>query len=185
MNAKMRKNIGIVALAVIVILAIVKGGTSLAYFFAEQTHDTTYQLAKIDTEIDEEFKKDDDHLYTKNPKIKNIGPSQAVVRVRVEVTPSSQKDNLEMIDEDQQSRWIHGEDGYYYYQGILEPGQETDSLFDKVQIKDLKKMEDFDIIIYNEAIQTVAYDEKGNEISALENGQYNQEKALSLWKYYK
>lgn len=185
MNMKMRKNIGMAALIIVVIFAVVKGGTSLAYFFADQLHATTYQLAKIDTEIDEEFEKENENLYTKNPKVKNIGSSQAIVRVRIEITPSSQIDNIELIDEDQQSQWIKGEDGYYYYQGILEPEQETDTLFDKVQIKDIDKMEDFDIIIYNEAIQSVAYDKQGNEISALENGQYNQGKALLLWKYYK
>ena len=184
MKVKMKKNIGIVVLIVIVCVAIIKSGTSLAYFFADKGHETSYQLAKIDTEIDEDFQQITQQLYTKNPKVKNIGDSDAIVRVRIEITPSSQKDNLEFIDQDNQSQWKQEDDGYYYYQNVLKAGEETDTLFDQVKIKDIEKMEDFDIIVYHEAIQTIVYDEKGNSISSVENNQYQHMKALEVWKYY-
>lgn len=188
MNTTMKKNIGILVALVAVVVSVMLIGRSLAYFTSERNHDSQYEVSVIDTHVDEEFEPDpdDENMYIKNPRIVNQGESDAIVRVRYEISNSSQKDNVEMIDIDGKSNWKKESDGYYYYQGILPVGESTDTLFDKVKIKDVDKMEDFDIIVYSEAIQTVAYKDDGTELSAKdENGHYVHDKALELWKYYK
>lgn len=184
---KTKKNIGILVLTIAVIFAIVKGGTSLAYFFTQKDHDSNYQLSKIQTEIDEEFTKENETTYQKNPKIKNIGQSDCIVRVKIEISPSSAKENLTLIGLNNNQNWNYNEkDGYYYYQGVLTPNKETESVFNQVVIANIEKMDDFDIIVYNEAIQVSAYNDANEQISALdEYGHYNQESALVLWQYYK
>ncbi|MEG0275635.1 MAG: hypothetical protein RR630_01255 [Coprobacillus sp.] len=186
MNMKTKKNIGILILTIAVIFAIVKGGTSLAYFFTQKAHDSDYQLSKIQTEIDEEFKQDNANTFTKNPKIKNIGQSDCVVRVKVIVSPSSVEQNLTLDGLYGNEKWTKNEtDGYYYYQGVLSPNKATESLFNKVTVV-VDKVSDFDIIVYNEAIQVNAYNDDGKQLSALdENGHYNQANAYKLWQYYK
>lgn len=186
MNATVKKNISIVVAIIAVVVGVMAISRSLAYFTSEKNHESNYEVAVIDTHIEEEFEKVTEDEYIKTPRILNQGKSDAIVRARVEVSNSTQKNNIEFIDEDEISNWIYNEDdGYYYYQDVLPVDKETDTLFDKVKIKDTNIMEDFEIIVYSEAIQTVAYDDNGNEISALVDGEYNQGAAMKLWKYYK
>lgn len=185
MKTTIKKQLGLATATVAVVIGVMTIGHSLAYFSSEKDHASEYNLAVIDTEIEEEFEKEDEQHYVKNPRITNLGESDAIVRVRVEVTDNTQKDNINFIDEDEENNWLLADDGYYYYQGVLKPNETTDTIFDKVEIKDLDAMKDFDIIVYQEAIQTSAYDENGKEYSALENGVYNQAKAMELWQYYK
>lgn len=187
MNMKTKKSIGILILTIAVIFAVVKGGTSLAYFFSQKNYDSSYQLSKIQTQIDEEFKRESGNIYKKNPKIKNIGENDCVVRVRIVITPSSAEQNLTLDGLYGNEKWAYNKsDGYYYYQGVLATNQVTESIFEKVIIADVEKMADFDIIVYNEAIQVNAYNDAGEKLSALDdNNQYNQQNALKLWQYYK
>ncbi len=184
MNKKLIKNLSLIVIAVIAVFSVAKIGTSLAYFFADKNHESTYQLAVIDSKIDEEFKQESVGRFLKNPKIQNIGKDDCIIRVRIEVTPSQQEVLLEGLEGNE--KWIFNqEDGYYYYQGVVAPNEKTTELFHHVVIQDVENMENFDIIVYNEAIQTVAYDDNKEMSSLDENGTYNQENALKLWKYYR
>ena len=56
--------------------------------------------------------------------------------------------------------WKTGEDGYYYYQKQLQPGQRTDTVFDNIVIKNIVKKEDlvpFDILVYEESVQSEGF----------------------------
>lgn len=185
MNINMKKKIAMSIVAVVVMASLVTVGTTYAYFFANKEHSSTYQLAKIDTTIEEEFEKTEkENTFLKNPKIKNVGESDCIIRVKVAINPSS--NNVELVGLSDNTNWKLNDDGYYYYQGIVTKGNMTTSLFDQVIIKDMKKMEDFDILVYDEAIQTTAYDQDGKKLTAVdETGNYNQANAMSLWKHYK
>lgn len=194
MKTTMKKNLKVFAALVVVVFGVMAISRSLAYFTSEKDHDSQYQFSMIDTSITEEFEKESENVYVKNPRIVNKGESDAVVRVYVEVSNSTQKDNIKFLDKEgnpinpDREDWIYNEDdGYFYYQHILPTGATTSTLFDKVEIIHVDKMEDFDIIVYSEAIQTVIYDENGQVVAtALDSdGNYNHTNAMKLWKEYK
>ena len=52
--------------------------------------------------------------------------------------------------------------------------------------KSLKIVSDFEITLYQEAVQAVVWDADGNELSAMDsNNKFNHENALKIWSAYK
>lgn len=92
--------------------------------------------------------------------------------------------------------WVYNEaDGFWYYQGVLSPSEDTSDLFTEVKwlcfediivedetITFFKDIQDFDIYIKKEATYAVYYEENGTEHSVVENGVYDQTKALKVWE---
>ena len=84
--------------------------------------------------------------------------------------------------------WVYNEaDGFWYYQGVLSPSEDTSDLFTEVkwlcfENGTFKEIQDFDIYIKKEATYSVYYEENGTEHSAVENGVYDQTKALEVWE---
>lgn len=91
----------------------------------------------------------------------------------------------------QNTAWAYNEaDGFWYYQGVLSPSEDTSALFTEVKwlcFEDgyFKEIQDFDIYIKKEATYAVYYEENGTEHSGVENGVYNQTKALEIWETMK
>ena len=104
--------------------------------------------------------------------------------------------NFNTKAEAQNIPWVYNEaDGFWYYQGVLSPSEDTSELFTEVKwlcfeevtlegetITIFKELQDFDIYIKKEATYAVYYEENGTEHSGVENGVYDQTKALEVWE---
>lgn len=160
----------------------------------------TFFVGSVESEIEEEKPIVDGSIINKNPKVKNKGSVDALVRVRITVSPEelcnptnlNNDDSILKINIDNQS-WEY-DDGYYYYNGVLEAGKTID-VFDEVilntgnsykTIKDLlKDYQEFNIAIYQETISSTATDSSGTEKNPYDNyGNYNFDAAKVIWSIY-
>ncbi len=88
----------------------------------------------------------------------------------------------------QKSSWVYNkEDGFWYYQDVLSPAEDTSELFSEVKwliIENdrLKDVQDFDIYLKKEATYAVYYEENGTEHSGMKNGEYDQTEAMAVWE---
>ena len=93
--------------------------------------------------------------FNKDPHVKNTGDLRCFVRMMVKFSDSSAEDFCEPLITD--PSWLYNPlDGYYYYVGILEPGDSTPPIFTYVEIKssvDMADLHDFDINVYGESLQ--------------------------------
>ena len=117
--------------------------------------------------------------------VENKGEVNCLVRVKVHISPSNM---MEFISLDYNLEdWRKGSDDFYYYKNYVEPGKRTSPLFTHVTWKgneDYSDFEEFDIILYQEAIQTRVVDSSGDSISAIEEGKYSDDNAIKLWEIY-
>lgn len=99
----------------------------------------------------------------KTVKLKNNGSVPCYMRASVEFSSSDFNASLQNSNRQGNlvtgdgSKWMLGDDGYYYYKDIVVPGGTTDILFDKVVFgnvdkKYLKHVEDFTIYVSQESI---------------------------------
>lgn len=153
----------------------------------------TFLVGTVDSEIKEEKPTVVGDIINKNPRVVNTGSTNALVRVRVIVSPKElwipDSDSSD-IKIDIGSDWEYKSDEYYYYKGILEVGNEI-SVFTKVEGvtnengKWILSTDNFEISVYQETIATTATNkENGNEINAIVDGVYNHDKAMEIWHIY-
>lgn len=65
------------------------------------------------------------------------------------------------------SKWKQHEDGYYYYQDFIQPGQKTEPLIRSLTLKEGYTLEhDFDLVVYTETVQSAG---NHNSVEAFEN----------------
>lgn len=137
--------IGIFALALM-------GGT-LAYWVAEGPAVPIINTGSLDGELREVYDPPN-KVYPgisidKVVNVENTGDVDLIVRIRLEKTwGSSRGEDGKVIQEEKLSTdnieiatdteyWMYGDDGYYYYKGILEPGQTTlKPLFEAFEVSD-------------------------------------------------
>jgi len=146
----MKRKIFVVSL-IAICLSLLGFGT-MAYFTSEDTTHNVITSGGVNIDIQEWADKEktvrfpDDGVtgvmpgtdITKIVEIKNTGSSDAYVRVKVEKdivlpdeTAGTPDLGLMKIDFDQ-TYWILGDDGYYYYKTALQPGTVTEPLFASV-----------------------------------------------------
>lgn len=150
--------------------------------------DNTFTVKPVESEIKEEIGSD----MTKKPYVLNTGEADCLVRVRVEVSPSDVEGSLIQLDYqegEEVGKWTKNEDGFYYYNGYVPKDEMTlSSLFTKAKWlgkDDYSDFVDFDIIIYQETVQTRANDAKGNSISAIDKqGNYDEDNAMAVWNIF-
>lgn len=144
-----------------------------------------------------------------------IEVSPAEIQVPMEDNPSCKGNegmNAQMLDEDAKKLWEKGyrfwlnfntkpgdngekaawlyKDGYWYYQGVLAPSEDTSELFTEVKWLLLeegyfKEIQDFDIYIKKETTFASYIDKDNVEHSAVVDGVYSQEKAQVIWNVMK
>lgn len=142
-------------------------GVTLAYYHTETDKVVNeFTVGNVTTELVEDFYKVTETEFTKTPKVINTGADSCLVRLRMTVTPESVADR-ETVDADGNvtgdyldisgwsAKWIDGKDGFLYYSDILQPGESTEPVFTTVTVNhnELNPWEDFDIILYQEAVQ--------------------------------
>lgn len=179
------------ALAVLVLAASV--GLTMALFTSKtQPVKNTFSVGKITTDIDE-GKVTVDTTIHKAPRVVNNGETSknpCLVRMIVTISPEKIADKVK-IDYNTKDWSYNKEDGFWYYQGWLKVGEATSPLFTKVDGvvgsdgKAVKGMEDFQITLYQEAIQAEAVNEKGDVIKAFDDsGTFLAQGAEKLWAVY-
>ena len=186
-------------------------GVGVTFAFLQQRSNSltnTFKVAKIDTVIDEPDMEPDGTDIKKEPSVENKGKSDAIIRVRCVISPEEMFKGKEINyndDEDEylaeinsdhkkvrvEGYWLDGGDGYWYYQGVIPSGKYTEPLFTKIEgvLKDKGKgtysfadgYDNFEITVYQEAVQATVHNGE-NTLSAIVNGEYNQEAADEIWK---
>ncbi len=189
-------------------------GVGVTFAFLQQRSNSltnTFKVAEVDTEIDEPDMQPDGADIKKEPSVKNTGESDAIVRVRCVISPeemfkgeeinyndTEEEYNAELNSDHKKVRvegnWEKGNDGYWYYQGVIPSGKYTEPLFTKIEGVLIKNADDtysfeegyddFEITVYQEAVQATVHD--GDEtLSAIdENGKYDQTKAMKIWEKF-
>lgn len=171
----MRRKVALTAAAVAMVGTLAVGGT-LAWFTDTETATNVVTTGNVDIawyERDDtgDFNKmDGDGLefgedtpvtpgaeLTKEAKIKNEGKNAAYIRAKITVDEKV----ADIVKFDIASdKWENGEDGYYYYKGIVAPnGGETELLIDSLTISTTAGNEKTNIVkagvhLFAEAIQS-------------------------------
>ena len=147
-----------------VILFIVMSAflTIFAYLTDIDNAGNEFTIAKQTVEIVEEFDPPEKLIpgisFTKKVNVKNTGTIPCYVRVFAQINDSTIGDYVD-IDYDM-INWTIKDDGYYYYNKILNSNELTSPLFTTVSISnDIEQdaLNDFDIIVYTESVQEEGY----------------------------
>ncbi|NBK97465.1 MAG: hypothetical protein EOM50_05525 [Erysipelotrichia bacterium] len=176
-----KKSVSLIILVVALFAGIFAVNSAWSYFTANDKESNKITLRAVDTEIEEEINDSD---LTKIPVVRNTGSDDCIVRLKFSVTPEKERENIELRGLNTTDWLYNKEDGYYYYQGVLAPKAATPAIFTGVNITNMKAMNNFDIMLYQEAIQPEIIDHDGNKVDVLSEGKYNQSKADIIWKLY-
>lgn len=145
-------------------LAILSCGTLFAYFTDHKVKVNAMTFGENVIETEEEFPNPDPKpgdSVKKEVSIKNTGDVPCFVRTKV-LFSNDKAESVSTIDINT-TDWIKRDDGYYYYKKILPVEKTTTNLMTAVKIADnanLDALEDFDIIIYSESVQSEGYTEE-------------------------
>lgn len=192
-------------LVLVAFLVVAIAATGITYAYLKTNTDTLkneYTIGEITTRIDEDPSINGSTI-KKDPKVVNEGPNDAIVRMRVTISPKEIKEYLEKenaIDYDTKNWKYNEEDGFWYYQKVLPYDTEnvdlnvTTPLFTKVTkltdengkiIEKFKQVKDFQITLYQESVQATVWNKKGEKLEAFDsNGNYDQNLANKIWNLY-
>ena len=178
-------------LLALVLLGLITAGATMAFLStATSSLTNTFTKGSITTELEEEVKTDG----TKEPRVKNTGKNDCLVRMRVSVSPEGAGQEMTLENLGAGGKWLlNSDDGFYYYQDILEPGKKTEPLFTKVTVPAvgeasdlaadwsafLEKYPDLTITVYHEACQISI-----GTADARKDGAYDQPSAQQVWKVF-
>ena len=152
------KKLSIRILLSVLLVAVVAVGGTLAYLMASDSPLlNTFALAEVETEIEEP---QTDTAANKTAKVVNTGKAPVYVRARVVISGGDaavlESDNLITFTYNTEA-WQDGDDGFYYYMGILpaESGEnsKTPALFTGVDVdEDVPKEAEFSVDVYQESV---------------------------------
>lgn len=142
----------IIICSVCAVTAAVATGSTLAYFTAEDTAVNNITTGNLDIEINEYQKTENGEIPYTDPEIpimpgdvvskivrvENIGNGSAYIRAKVTMSFDDEQQALstDLIKLNIGDDWTLSEDGYYYYQYVVESGKETSELFSSVYFDD-------------------------------------------------
>lgn len=146
-------------------------GATLAYFTDIDQKDNVFTVGNVDIELTEpnwvaEGSKDAPEAYpgealAKDPTVTNGGKNPCFVRIKVEGWDALGANNkityrTDYTDNKLGDNWVEGEDGYFYYDKVLEVGDTTDALFDQIVVPTTVTNgydENYDLVVKAEAVQ--------------------------------
>lgn len=180
--------------AILFIALISFSGLSTFAYYSAQLGMLTNQLtvATITTEILEEPPVVSGLSILKAPEVKNTGSVDCLVRVRLIISPQSLV-NPATFNGIDSAKWQKIGD-YYYYKGAVAPNATTGKIFTSISgltdsggkflITQYPEIKDFQVTIYQEAVQAVFY-QNGTKITALNSGgTYDATSAAAIWAIY-
>lgn len=151
-----RKYIRILAVLLLMLICGLSIHGILAYFTDGDQKDNQIIIGSNEIELIEDFDPPEElkpnSSFRKDVAFKNTGISPCYVRVQVKYTNMDIGSYCSM---DLNPKWKKGADGYWYYPDLLNPGEQTESLFTTVSIGNIsiETITGFDIIVYGESIQ--------------------------------
>ena len=176
-------------LAACLFFALAAGSSSAAMKDTSQKLTNSFSAAVVETEVKEPPVTVNKTSITKMPVVKNTGKSDCIIRVRVTVSPAEYLHRMEI--DFHVNGWKLEEDGFYYYQEIVKPGMSTVPLFTTIkgltdeEGKAADWVEDFQITLYQEAVQTEIHNEGESVWKAFdEEGRYRHADAMKIWSFY-
>lgn len=124
--------------SILLVVLLVIGGT-MAWFTAQTEPITNnFKAGTLKIELIDNFegapKVNPGDCYEKEVYVKNTGSKRALVRVAIEEEFDLEGLNLDVVEYDLGEGWIEDEDGYIYYEQVLESGGETTPLFANNQV---------------------------------------------------
>ncbi|MGN0355494.1 MAG: hypothetical protein ACI4EI_10520 [Muricoprocola sp.] len=130
-------------------------GTSLSYLTAHDTVENVLDTCHVKAPVIEDFVVPDQiqpgDIIKKAPRMKNVGDTACYVRMRYVFSDSLAQEMCE--DVQVHSEWNKKEDGFYYRNEPLQPGEETESLFDEIIIKEnAESIPQFSVLVYGESV---------------------------------
>lgn len=185
----MNKKLKIVLASLLLVMTVFAGLTLADLLEQANSLTNTFTIGSIDTEIEEVPPSVVNSEISKQPKIKNTGKNDALVRARVTVSPQSIIDEFDIRLEMNTRYWTDGGDGYWYYNDLLKPSELTEPLFTSVEGNDIVSdgqinvgLADLEIAIYHEAIQSSVLIDGDNVKAA--TGDITNETTSSIWQHY-
>lgn len=141
---KKKQYLGLAAILGVIVITISAG--IVTWFLIEDTVEKR-KIEKIESTVKvvNEFKKPElingSQSYDNKVLVENKGDAPIATRIKVTPKLSSQKKNYSadntiniLYHLEANSKWIFGEDGYYYYTEVIKPKAKSDKLFDRVNI---------------------------------------------------
>ena len=150
-----------ILLLLFVNVLLISGISISAYYYDKAMNQNSFTVGYNEIQVIEKFTPPSELkpgvVFTKKPMVKNTGSVPCYVRMFAEATNS--KTGQYMSYDFNTTEWSSKKvDGYYYYNTILQPGDTTEPLFTKVTVADdAVDLDDFDIIIYAESVQSEGY----------------------------
>ena len=177
----MKKKKWLIGTLLILTVLIIGGGGIYTYLSDGDNSKNDFTVGSVNTEIVEEFtpptKLEPGIRFTKDVKVRNLGPNDCYIRIKAVFTDSDMGDSCE-VDWNTDDFVYNEKDGYYYYKEIVKAEEFTESLFTTVTLSTEilpEEIKDFNILIYSEAYQT------GGKI----NGKWREFTGYEeAWTYY-
>lgn len=185
MNGFIKNKKALMATLVLICVAAIgiTGMTIALYSDVSTVKENSFTVGNVTTDIEENIVASEGK---KEPSVRNTGKNACIIRMRMTISPQSAADNVAVSGGNEDKLWTYNEeDGFYYYNAVVQPKESTQPLFSKYEIKDKENFEPFDMTLYQEAVQAEAVNKEGAVISAVdENGEFDVESANKIWKIY-
>lgn len=179
-----------IVLAVALALAV---GTASAYLVSARFAENKLGIGSNEIQVQEDFKPPKemtvgDNAYTKTVAVRNTGTVPCYIRVYVGFSDGEAESRSSLSPDGGSSYYsvadyrnhlpagwtVNGDDGYYYYTEVVNPGASTAPLFTNVNttFESAEAIHQYNIFVYAESVQII--DSVGNEA----------ESALAAWSEF-
>ena len=201
----MNKRLKITLIAVLSLLvAATAVGVTYAYLQNTQQQPNTFKVKEDKVSVTETFTEPTtmqiQNEFEKKVAVQNTGTSDQFVRVYLDFSDSRIRDKSKLVSSKGEYSWseflTHLPDnwayvpetdatlgGYFYYTKILKPNEKTPNLIEKVKTdftedgtENIDNINDFDIVVYTESVQTTEIDQNGT--------QYTDAKWQTAWQNF-
>ena len=202
----MNKRLKITLIAVLSLLvATTAVGVTYAYLQSTQQQPNTFKVKEDKVSVTETFTEPTTmqikNEFEKKVAVQNTGTSDQFVRVYLDFSDSRIRDKSKLVSSKGEYSWneflTHLPDnwayvsesdnqtlgGYFYYTKILKPNEKTPNLIEKVKTdftedgtENIDNINDFDIVVYTESVQTTEIDQNGT--------QYTDAKWQTAWQNF-
>lgn len=132
-------------------------GTAFGFLHSNDSLRNVFTIGKNVSEITEEWTPTNRNLrpgetYKKVVRVSNTGIVPCYVRVFAEITDQEVRNKID-VDYNTDS-WTKHDDGYYYYNKAINPGEKTEPLFTRLKVTGTSHIRDFKMICYEETVQS-------------------------------